>query len=133
MLTEDVFVAAARLCPFHQPTALVELCSMDVSISPEVLGIPIPAPDFRDRLLAALEAERVPVTLWHLTPLPCFPIFEEMGKRDDKRSRQEAADFPVAQRLLDTSFVICDEEHPIYAQSMDLLEYYVQALNKVKP
>jgi dTDP-4-amino-4,6-dideoxygalactose transaminase len=130
-LTREVGKIKGLIAPYVPSDRTSVYHKYRIRFDPEVLGIPIPAPHFRDRLLAALEAEGVAVTLWHLTPLPCFPIFEEMSNRDGKKSRQEPADFPVAQRLLDTSFVICDEEHPIYAQSMDLMECYVQALNKV--
>ena len=97
--------------------------------------------DIRNALLAALEAEGVAATLWHVTPLTSFPVFQTRagyGKGCPwscpfygKDVRYDPAEYPRAQHMLDTSLVINDESYPIYNQNLELMEYYVQAIRKV--
>ncbi|HDN80403.1 MAG: DegT/DnrJ/EryC1/StrS family aminotransferase [Chloroflexi bacterium] len=108
---------------------------------PDALGVKVPAATLRDKLLAALKAEGVAVTIWHYTPLPSFPIFRSLegyGKGCPwscpfygKNIRYDPADYPEANRLLETSLVLNDEAHPIYIQDLELMEYYVEAIRKV--
>lgn len=113
-----------------------------VRFDPKALGLDIPATAFRDRLLAALLAEGVAATIWQVKPLTSFPIFtrldEGYGKGCPwscpfygKAIRYSPEDYPEAIRLLDTSLVINDESHPIYSQSLELMQYYAEALRKV--
>jgi perosamine synthetase len=96
---------------------------------PEALGLKIPATEFRNKLIDALEAEGVEATLWHVTPLTSFPIFEKLNNEGYGRYIPE--EYPEAQRLLDESIVVNSEPYPIYIQDMELMEYYVAAFRKV--
>jgi perosamine synthetase len=109
---------------------------------PEVLGIQMPAVEFRNRLLAALEAEGVEITVWHVTPLTSFPIFQHLDEGYGrgcpwtcpyygKEIRYNPADYPHALRLMDTSLVVNTEPYPIYLQELELMELYVEAFRKV--
>ena len=108
---------------------------------PDVLGLTLPSPEFRDRLLDALAAEGVAVMTWHVQPLPAFPIFQEKvgwGKgcpwscsHYGRDITYHAADYPQTQKLLDESFIIGDEDAPIYPQSLELMKHYVEAFHKV--
>jgi perosamine synthetase len=113
-----------------------------IRFDPETLGVKGPVTDFRNRLMDALEAEGVEVTVWHVTPLPSFPLFQnlDLGYGNGypwnapfygKEIRYDPADYPEAQRLLDTSLVVNTEPYPIYVQTMELMQYYVQAFRKV--
>jgi perosamine synthetase len=113
-----------------------------IRFDPDALELTIPSAEFRNRLLAALEAEGVAVTLWHVTPMTTFPIFQKLdegyGKGCpwscpfyDREIKYNPEDYPEAIRLLETSLVINDEPHPIYIQDIKLMEYYVEALHKV--
>ncbi|MFQ5854112.1 MAG: DegT/DnrJ/EryC1/StrS family aminotransferase [Anaerolineae bacterium] len=113
-----------------------------IRFDPDALGLAIPAVEFRDRLLAALEAEGVAATLWHVTPLPSFPIFQKLGEGYgkgcpwncplyDREIKYNPEDYPEAIRLLETSLIVNDEPHPIYIQDLELMEYYVDAFFKV--
>ena len=102
----------------------------------DALNLSVPATTFRERLLTALEAEGVSVTLWHVDPLPNFPIFAEDGRGPNHNdgNRAVAVDpdgYPETQRLLDNSIIICDETHPIYNQPLELMESYAEAIRKV--
>jgi perosamine synthetase len=113
-----------------------------VRFDPDVLGLHVPAVEFRNRLLEALEAEGVAATLWHVTPLPSFPVFQNLDEGYGKgcpwscpfygrEITYNPEDYPESIRLLDTSLVINDEPHPIYLQDMQLMESYVEAIHKV--
>lgn len=113
-----------------------------IRFDPEALGLTIPAVEFRDRLLEALEAEGVAATLWHVTPMTSFPIFQKLDEGYGKgcpwscpfygkEVKYIPEDYPEAIRLLETSLIINDEPHPIYLQDLELMEYYVEAFRKV--
>jgi dTDP-4-amino-4,6-dideoxygalactose transaminase len=107
----------------------------------EAMGLAVSATDFRDRLLGALEAEGVAVTLWHIEPMTSFPIFqakEGYGKGCPwscpfygKSIAYDPADYPEAIQLLETSIVINDESYPIFVQELELMELYSAAFHKV--
>jgi dTDP-4-amino-4,6-dideoxygalactose transaminase len=109
---------------------------------PSALGLKISAVEFRTRLLDALEAEGVEATLWHVTPMPSFPLFQSINAGEihacpwvcpanKPQIRYHPADYPEAQRLLDESIVVNSETYPIYVQNLELMEYYVAAFRKV--
>ena len=96
---------------------------------------------FRDRLGRALQAEGVDASLWHVTPVTSFPIFETkeglapgfpwtLSPAGD-RVEYRPDDYPVAKRLLDTSLCVGDGRHPLFVQSRRLMEEYVEAFEKV--
>jgi dTDP-4-amino-4,6-dideoxygalactose transaminase len=113
-----------------------------IRFDPDALGLTIPATEFRQNLLEALEAEGVAVTIWHVTPMTSFPVFQKLDEGYGKgcpwscpyygREIEYIPDeYPEAIRLLDTSLVINDEPHPIYIQDIELMEYYASAVQKV--
>ena len=130
------------LVPPHIPDDCVSIYhKYRIRFQPDVLGIRIPASEFRMALLDALEAEGVSVSLWHVEPLPAFPIFQDKvgwGKgcpwgcqhygRDITYRRE---DYPETVKLLDESIIIGDEDAPLYSQDLDLMGYYVEAFRKV--
>jgi len=108
---------------------------------PDVLGLRIAPREFRNRLYDALEAEGVKVMIWHVDPLPAFPIFQEkVGwgkgcpwscKHYGKSISYRREDYPETTRLLDESLVIGGESTPLYSQDLKVIEYYVEAIQKV--
>ncbi len=109
---------------------------------PKTLSLKIPATDFRNRLIDALEAEGIEATLWHVTPLPSFPIFQRLNEgrvqgtpwlpqAEPPQVKYNPEDYPEAQRLLDESIIVNSEPYPIYIQDLELMEYYVTAFRKV--
>jgi perosamine synthetase len=109
---------------------------------PQVLGLQMATVEFRNRLLDALEAEGVEATLWHVTPLTSFPIFQRLDEGYGrgcpwtcpyygKEITYNPADYPQALRLMDTSLVVNTEPYPIYLQDLELMELYVEAFRKV--
>lgn len=112
-----------------------------IRFDPEVLKLQIPTSDFRMRLYDALEKEGVSVMLWHLDPLAAFPIFQEKrgwGKgcpwscqHYGREITYRREDYPETIKLLDGSIVVGSEEFPLYSQDLKLMDYYVQAFQKI--
>ncbi len=105
----------------------------------DVLGLAVEPAIFRDRLGKALLAEGVDASLWHVTPVTSFPIFETKAglapgfpwtlSAGDREYRPE--DYPVAKRLLETSICVGDGRHPLFVQPRSVMEGYVEAFAKV--
>ncbi len=109
---------------------------------PPALGLKLPATEFRARLLDALEAEGVEATLWHVTPLTSFPIFQKLNAGEiracpwvcpayERPVRYVPEEYPEAIKLLDESIIVNSEPYPIYGQSLELMEYYAAAFRKI--
>jgi dTDP-4-amino-4,6-dideoxygalactose transaminase len=109
---------------------------------PGVLGPQMSPAAWRDRLLLALKAEGVEVTLWHLAPMTSFPVFQSLDEGYGhgcpwscpfygRQISYEPDDYPQAIQLLETSIVVNSEPYPIFIQESALMEHYVAAFRKV--
>jgi perosamine synthetase len=141
-LSQELSTIQGLIPPHVPPDRTSVYHKYRIRFDPDALGLPLPAADLRDRLLEALIAEGVAVTLWHVTPLTSFPIFQSLDQGYGKGcpwscpyyGRQisyRPEEYPEAIRLLETSLVINDEAHPIFVQDLELMECYVQAFRKV--
>jgi len=141
-LTRELATIPGLLPPYVPPDRTSIYHKYRLCFDPEVLGIRMPAVEFRNRLLDALEAEGVEITVWHVTPLTSFPIFQALDEGYGRgcpwrcpfygeEIRYNPADYPQALRLMDTSLVVNTEPYPIYLQDMELMERYVEAFRKV--
>ena len=141
-LTEQLRKIVGVLPPFIPSDRTSVYHKYRVRFDLEALGLDIPATAFRDRLLEALLAEGVAATIWHVKPMTSFPIFSRLDEGYGKGCpwscpfygkpiRYNPEDYPEAIRLLDTSLLINDESYPIYSQSLELMQYYAEALRKV--
>jgi dTDP-4-amino-4,6-dideoxygalactose transaminase len=131
------------LIPPHVPSDRTTIYhKYRLRFDPGSLGLTMPAVEFRDRLLAAVEAEGVEATLWHLEPMTSFPIFQRLHEGYGrgcpwscpyygKQLRYDPSEYPEAKRLLETSLVINSEPYPICIQDIALMEYYGAAFRKV--
>ena len=109
-----------------------------VRIDGGALGVDRPATELRDRLIRALRAEGVEALLWQIEPLPAYPAFRHKAygpwfpALDREPLREwDPAEYPVASRVLDSSFILGSEDHPIIVQSSSLMEAYMDAFAKV--
>jgi dTDP-4-amino-4,6-dideoxygalactose transaminase len=109
-----------------------------VRIDPAAIGWTGAASELRDRLIRSLRAEGVEALLWQTEPLPAYPAFRHATLSpwyralDDVPLRPwEPGEFPVASQVLDSSFIVGSEHHPIIIQSQPLMEDYVEAFAKV--
>src|SRR5260370_23011830 len=103
------------------------------------LGVDAPPVEFRGRLMAALRAEGVDAVLWHTQPVTSFPIHQTHAgygrgypwSLAPGAGRVDPDQYQQAIRLLDSSIIICDEEHPIMIQPLEVMEAYATAFAKV--
>jgi dTDP-4-amino-4,6-dideoxygalactose transaminase len=141
-LTGELSKIRGLIPPYLPPDRTSVYHKYRIRFDPDVLELTIPATEFRRRLLEALEAEGVAATIWHVTPMTSFPIFQNLGEGYGKgcpwscpyygkEIEYNPDEYPEAIRLLETSLVINDEPHPIYIQDRELMEYYVSAVRKV--
>ena len=109
---------------------------------PDALGLEMAPARLRDRLLDALEAEGVTMSLWHYEPMPAFPIFRDRdigyGNGYPWRSAlydgdvtYDPQEYPQALRMFETTLIVHDERHSITIQDMALMECYAEAFHKV--
>jgi dTDP-4-amino-4,6-dideoxygalactose transaminase len=109
-----------------------------ITIDRDALGVDRPATELRDRLTRALRAEGVEALFWQIEPLPAYPAFRHKayGPWFTAMDREplpewDPAEYPVASRVLDSSFILGSEHHPIIIQRSSLMEAYVDAFAKV--
>lgn len=127
--------------PYVPPDRTTIYHKYRIRLNPSELGIDIDGVKFRDALMEALNAEGVDTVLWQTVPIPGQPLFqlkEGYGKGCpwsckfyEGEVNYDPADYPETVNLLENSLVICSEPHPIYAQPLELMKYYVEAFHKV--
>ncbi len=141
-LTAELSQINGLLPPYVPDDRTTNYHKYRLRFDPQALGLKIPATDFRNKLIDALEAEGVEATLWHVTSLPAFPIFQRLNEGyvqgtswlpqvEPPRVRYIAEEYPEAQRLMDESIIVNTEPYPIYVQDLELMECYVAAFRKV--
>ncbi len=103
----------------------------------------MPAVEIRNRLLDALEAEGVEITVWHVTPMTSFPIFQKLDEGYGKgcpwscpHARQgieyHPEDYPVSMRIVESKICFGHEHGGIAPPNgLALMEHYLHALRKV--
>ena len=112
-----------------------------VRLDPKALDIEIEPVKFRDLVMKALLAEGVDIVLWQHHSLPANPLFQKKdgyGKgcpwscpfynKDISYNRE---DYPETNKLIESSFVVCSELYPIYCQSLELINHYLEGFRKV--
>jgi perosamine synthetase len=138
ILTEGL-TGLAGLAPPYVPSDRTSVhYKYRVRIDPAALGWTGLASELRDRLILALRAEGVEALLWQIEPLPAYPAFRHTtygawypGLDREPLRDWDPAEYPVASRVLDSSFIVGSEHHPIIIQSASLMETYVDAFAKV--
>ena len=78
-----------------------------------------PAGLLRDRLLGAVRAEGVEAVLWQERPLPHHPLFAS------------AEPYPNARAALDDSIVIGSQSYPLFAQPIEVVDAWADAIERV--
>ena len=107
-------------------------------LDPAAAGVDAPPTVFRDRVLAAIQAEGVESCLWETLPLPLQKFFANLDGCPYTCARRGAPapvirpeDYANAKALLDSSLVIGSHSYPMIAQKLEVAEHYVAAIKKV--
>lgn len=126
------FVPEDRTSVYHKYRVRLDLSELQIDMKTS---------KFRDKVMRALQAEGVDVTLWQSHPVPgqtLFQLKEGYGKGcpwscpySNRETKYDVQDYPETVKLLNDSFVVCSELYPIYAQKLELMKYYAEAFHKV--
>jgi len=106
-------------------------------VRPDELGFDGDPRDLRDRIMRALVAEGAAVCIWQPQPVPAQPAFRRRmqvwrpGSETEPLRPWNPADFPVASWLCDVSLSLGSIWQPLYVQEPELMDRYVQAVEKV--
>jgi dTDP-4-amino-4,6-dideoxygalactose transaminase len=141
-LTAELSQINGLLPPYIPDDRTTNYHKYRLRFDPQALGLTILATDFRNKLIDALEAEGVEATLWHVTSLPAFPIFQRLNEGyiqgtswlpqvEPPRVQYLPVEYPESQRLMDESIIVNTEPYPIYVQDLELMQCYVEAFRKV--
>jgi perosamine synthetase len=104
------------------------------------LGLTMPVKEFRLKLLSALGAEGVEVSLWQTVPVPAQTLFQERTGYGlgcpwkcplGSEVTYDLAEYPETLKLLEDSLVIGSHSYPMFPQPLALMEKYVEAIRRV--
>ncbi len=94
--------------------------------------------ELRDRVVAALNAEGVPATLWQHHPLPAYPTFRRdpivpwhTSLRDEDLKPWDPQAYPVALSICESSLVLGTGAIPLSVQREETIDAYAAAIEKV--
>jgi dTDP-4-amino-4,6-dideoxygalactose transaminase len=109
-------------------------------LSPAAAGVDLPPAAFRLKVLAALKAEGVEVSLWQTVPVPGQTLFQERTGYGlscpwkcplGEEVKYDLAEYPETLRLLQDSLVVGSHSYPLFPQPLDLMGKYVEAFQRV--
>ena len=104
------------------------------------LGVTMPVKEFRLKLLAALGAEGVEVSLWQTIPVPAQTLFQERTGYGlgcpwqcplGEEVKYDLAEYPQTMKLLEDSLVVGSHTFPLFPQPLELMKKYVEAFQRV--
>jgi hypothetical protein len=102
--------------------------------------VDLSAKEFRLKLLAALKAEGVEVSLWQTIPVPGQTLFQERTGYGlscpwkcplGEEVKYDLREYPETLKLLNDSMVIGSHSYPLFPQSVELMQAYVEAFQRV--
>jgi len=111
-----------------------------IRLNPQAAGVDLPAKAFRQKVMAALKAEGVEVSLWQTVPVPGQTLFQERTGYGlscpwkcplGEEVKYDLAEYPETLRLLGDSMVIGSHSHPLFPQPLELMQAYVEAFRRV--
>lgn len=101
---------------------------------------------FRNKFMDAMNAEGVEVAFWEQVPLNDHPLFSCAAKKQGSEGYPIWAEpdparyaanvkesFPVARKMLDSSFVLFSQKKPFIAQTTEAVTSMARAIEKVWP
>ncbi len=111
-----------------------------IRLNPAAAGSDLPAKEFRLKILAALKAEGVEVSLWQTVPVPAQTLFQERTGYGlscpwkcplGEEVKYDLAEYPETNKLLQESMVIGSHSYPLFPQPLELLQAYITAFQRV--
>ena len=111
-----------------------------IRLNPTAAGSSLPPKEFRLKILTALKAEGVEVSLWQTVPVPGQTLFQERSGYGlscpwkcplGEEVKYDLAEYPETLKLLQDSLVIGSHSFPLFPQPLALMEKYVEAIQRV--
>jgi dTDP-4-amino-4,6-dideoxygalactose transaminase len=139
-LTAELGKIPGIIPPYVAPDCVSSYYQYRLRLDRTALGLSMPIREFRLKLLAALGAEGVEVSLWQTVPVPGQTLFQERTGYGlgcpwqcplGAEVKYDLAEYPETLKLLDDSLVIGSHTHPIFPQPLELMQKYVEAIQRV--
>ncbi len=139
-LTEALAKIPGITPPYVPPDCTSSYYQYRIRLDPRVAGVDLPPKEFQLKVLAALKAEGVEVSLWQTVPVPGQTLFQErtgyglscpwMCPLGDE-VKYDLAEYPETVKLLADSLVIGSHTYPLFPQPLELMRSYVEAIQRV--
>ncbi len=139
-LTEHLGRIPGITPPFVPPDCTSSFYQYRIRLSPRAAGSNLPPKEFRLKVLAALKAEGVEVSLWQTVPVPGQTLFQKQTGYGlscpwkcplGQEVKYDLAEYPETLRLLQDSLVIGSHSYPLFPQPLELMRRYVEAFQRV--
>jgi dTDP-4-amino-4,6-dideoxygalactose transaminase len=139
-LTEQLAKIPGIVPPYVPSDCTSSFYQYRIRLDPRAAGVGLPAKEFRLKVLAALKAEGVEVSLWQTVPVPGQTLFQERTGYGlacpwkcplGEEVKYDLAEYPETVKLLADSLVIGSHSYPLFPQPMDLMRSYVEAIQRV--
>jgi dTDP-4-amino-4,6-dideoxygalactose transaminase len=139
-LTERLRAIPGMIPPYVPADCTSSYYQYRLRLDGKALGLGLPVTAFRGKLLAALAAEGVEVSLWQTVPVPGQALFQERTGYGlacpwkcplGEEVKYDLQEYPETLRLLEDSLVIGSHSYPLFPQPPALLEKYVEAFQRV--
>ncbi|HXZ43338.1 MAG TPA: DegT/DnrJ/EryC1/StrS family aminotransferase, partial [archaeon] len=139
-LTEELGKIRGINPPYVPPDCTSSYYQYRIRLDPRAAGVDLPANQFRSKVLAALKAEGVEVSLWQTVPVPGQTLFQERTGYGlscpwkcplGEEVKYDLAEYPETVKLLADSLVVGSHSYPLFPQPMELMRSYVEAFQRV--
>ena len=139
-LTEHLGKIPGITPPFVPPECTSSFYQYRIRLNPRAAGSDLPPKEFRLKVLAALKAEGMEVSLWQTVPVPGQTLFQEQTGYGlfcpwkcplGEEVKYDLAEYPETLRLLQDSLVIGSHSYPLFPQTLELMRRYVEAFQRV--
>jgi dTDP-4-amino-4,6-dideoxygalactose transaminase len=126
--------------PYVPPDCTSGYYQYRIRLNPAAAGSDRSPREFRRKILAALKAEGVEVSLWQTVPVPGQTLFQERTGYGascpwkcplGQEVRYDLAEYPETRKLLEDSLVVGSHSFPLFPQPLDLMEKYAEAFQRV--
>lgn len=126
--------------PYIPPDCASSFYQYRIRLNPMAAGSHLAPRDFRTKVLAALKAEGVEVSLWQTVPVPGQTLFQDRTGYGlscpwkcplGEEVKYDLAEYPETLKLLADSMVVGSHTHPLFPQPLSLMQAYVQAFQRV--
>ncbi|MFI5340394.1 MAG: DegT/DnrJ/EryC1/StrS family aminotransferase [Candidatus Methylomirabilales bacterium] len=139
-LTEHLGRIRGVIPPFVPSDCTSSYYQYRIRLDPRAAGVDLPPKEFRSKVLAALKAEGLEVSLWQTVPVPGQTLFQERTGYGlscpwkcplGEEVKYDLGEYPETVKLLADSLVIGSHSYPLFPQPMELMRSYVKTFQRV--